>query len=375
MIGDLGNLRTSQMNTMRQFTSFTDIEAEQSQWLWPDRIATRAITLLEGDPGQAKSAVTYDLAARVSTGAPMPNCESAMPAAGVVLLQNEDSPGNTVKPRLIAAGADLSRILAYDKKQFADQPIHFPDDIALIEDVVAEHKVSLIVVDPFFDFLRGDPNSGQNVRKVLLPLSDLAERRNLAVLLVRHLTKHDSGNALYRGSGSIGIVGAARSALLAAQDPCSDDPHRHILALSKTNLSSAASLAYRTVLQDGAVVVQWLGTSAITAQDLSGSGGHEHSALYEAMEFLCLILTEAGGSLAAMTVHQLAREATISVRTLQRAKVKLRVKSKRYETKFGYYWAWDLPKDDAFLAPFKEMFIIGQSTAQGEGGNEVPAAG
>jgi hypothetical protein len=356
--------------------SGTEIATEKIQWLWPDRIALKSITVLEGDPGQAKSAVTYDLAARVSTGASMPNCEATMPAAGVVLLQNEDSPGNTVKPRLIAAGADLTRIFAYDKKKFADQLILLPDDIALIEDIVAEHEVRLIVVDPFFDFLRGDPNSGQNVRKALIPLAALAERRDLAVLLVRHLTKHVSGNALYRGSGSIGIVGAARSALLAAHDPSSNDPHRHILALTKTNLSSAPSLAYRTLLHDGVVAMEWNGVSAFTAQDLSGTGRHEHSAIHEAMEFLYLILADAGGSLAALTVHQLAREATISVRTLQRSKEKLRVKSKRLKGKYGYHWEWTLPDDNAFLAPFKNTFINDDLAAsQGEKGDGSPSVG
>lgn len=87
-----------------------DIQSERIRWLWRGRLALGKITLLDGDPGLGKSTATLDIAARVSTGAALPGERTGRAPAGVVLLSAEDDPGDTIRPRLEAAGADLRRI-------------------------------------------------------------------------------------------------------------------------------------------------------------------------------------------------------------------------------------------------------------------------
>src|SRR5262249_47768295 len=158
-----------------------------------------------------------------------------------------DHLAETVRPALEAVGADLDRVTVFDRVKFADQPLALPGDLPEVEAAVAEVQARLVVVDPLTAFLDGDANSDRSVRRTLARSAAFGDRPGVAVLLVRHLTKAGSRSPLYRGAGSIAIIAAARSALLAADDPASDDPYRHVLALSKGNLSPAASLAYRTV--------------------------------------------------------------------------------------------------------------------------------
>jgi putative DNA primase/helicase len=92
----------------------------------------------------------------------------------------------------------------------------------------------------------------------------MAERTGTAVLLVRHFNKSNGTSPLYRGAGSIGLIGAVRSGLLVAVDP--SDPDRRVLAQSKTNLSSTPdSLSFRPVPRGESAAVEWLGSQLAMA--------------------------------------------------------------------------------------------------------------
>ena len=138
----------------------------------------------------------------------------------------------------------------------------------------------LVVIDPFTAFLPGSSNGDTAVRKALGPLAVFAEQCELAVLIVPHLRKSAASNPLYAGLGSIGIIGAGRSAFVESTDPPRENQHQHILAQSKGNLASAASLAYRTIKRpDGTIGMEWLGPVAYTAADLMGCVVDDHSAV------------------------------------------------------------------------------------------------
>ncbi len=342
----------------RRLTSATEVTKLPIGWCWPGRIPLQSITILDGDPGSGKSAVTYDLAARITSGRPMPACSEAMPPGGVVLLQAEDSLAGTVVPNLQTAGADLTRVRLYDNDRFADRPFTLPGDLPLVEAAVTDVHAKLVVIDPLAAFIETNAKSDVAIRRVLGPLAAFAERHDLAVVLVRHLTKAAARNSLHVGVGSIGIIAAARSALVVGHDPSSDNKHQHILALNKSNLADAESLCYRTIKHsDASIAVEWLGSSKFSAADITAAEAkaEEQTALREAMQVLYSILADGGVS--ANEVVRVARAACVTERTLKRAKKELRVKSTKKGSGQGSEWFWSLPDDEDFLRPFKDKDI------------------
>jgi hypothetical protein len=312
------------------------VKIEPLQWLWPGRIPLGKVTILDGDPGLGKSLITVYLTARVTTGRGMPDEPDALLRSphGVVLLSAEDGPGDTIAPRLLAAGADLSRVLDLHSVPDMDSSTGTPyergllppRDLRTLERGVIRMQARLVMIDPLMSFLDSsvNPFSDQDARAVLLePLKRLAEATGAAILLLRHLNKSESGKALYRGGGSIGFIGAARSGLLVAKDP--DDPeHQRVLACGKSNLGPPLpALRYRLVVDEDQTQphVEWLGTCDYTADTLvTENAGDDPGAGEEAIQWLEELLAD--GPRPAGEMKRLARQAGISLATLRRARRK-----------------------------------------------------
>lgn len=317
-----------------------DVEPEAVRWLWPGYVPLGKLTVIDGEPGLGKSAITLDLAARVTTGDVMPDGSASDLAgpAGVVLLSCEDGHADTIRPRLDAAGADIRRVVALDGKNLdgttredAEWGLPTLDDVDAICDAIEARSAGLVVVDPLMAYLpsKTDSNKDQHVRSVFGKLAWLAEDMGVAVVLVRHLNKGDGRNPLNRGGGSIGIVAAARSGLLVGKDP--EDHQRRVLAVAKANLAALApSLAYRIVRDGPSVRSQWEGESPYTANDLLGEpdqldGGL--SATGQAMAWLALQLS--GGERPSRQVVDAAKAAGISAKVLQEARKRLGVERRQ----------------------------------------------
>lgn len=330
-----------------QLVRLSDVKPETIDWLWHGRVALGKITLLDGDPGQLKSSITLDLAARVTTDRAMPDGSPGIDG-GVVLLTFEDGLADTIRPRLDAAGADASRIVALQGIGTGDHERlpAIPEDIDAIRVAIEAVDARLVIVDPLMAALSGDTNShkDQDVRRALAPLARLAEETGVAVVVVRHLNKSQAGKAIYRGGGSIGIGGAARAVFLAANNP--DVEGEHIFAPVKINIAiEPLAMRYRASQADnGTVAVEWLGTSEHHADSLlaSPATAEERSSRDEAVDFLRDLLTD--GSMPARDVQKLARAAGISQPTLERAKTKLGIRSQKDGMNGG--WCWVLPSPD-----------------------------
>lgn len=351
-------------------TLLSEVEKEDVIWLWESRIPRGKITILDGDPGLGKSAVTTDLAARVSVGRPFPDGTNC-PEGGVVLMNAEDGLADTIRPRLDAAGGDPSKVLALaeipdEARPDQDRVLSLPEDLRTIEEGIERVGAVLLIIDPLMAFLGGDTNAhkDQDIRRALASLKSMAERTGVAVVLVRHLNKGGGGNPLYRGGGSIGIIGAARSGLIVAQDPNDPEGKRRILAGSKNNLAQmeeSTSFQVATAV-NGAARVEWLGQSDLSATDLVKAplDDEEKSALDEAVEFLREELR--GTPISARTIYKNAKDAGVSERTLKRAKSNLKVNS---EKEADGSWSWALP-DSACKDSDNESDNTGQ---EGQGAN------
>ncbi len=326
------------------------VQPKAVEWLWPGRIPLGRLTILDGDPGLGKSVLTMDLAGRVSAGLGMPDGTPCR-AAGVVVLNNEDGRDDTVVPRLLASGGDLSRVLALDIVPDGDSErlISLPADLDYLRQAIERVAANLVIVDPLMAWIGGEHNThrDQDCRRALHPLGRLAEDTGAAVLVVRHLNKMAGGNPLYRGGGSIGIIGAARSGLLVAKDP--DNPDRRVLASVKCNLAKLpASLAFDLSPDDqGRLRVGWVGESTHTADSLLAvpQNDEDRDAVQEAVEVLRAILAD--GQLTADEVKRQARRAGLADRTLYRAKAILGVRAVRVGFGPEGRWHWSLKESAA----------------------------
>lgn len=348
----------------------SDVEKESVEWLWPGRVPLGKMTVLDGDPGLGKSSIAYDLAARVSTGAAMPDGAQGdlSGPVGVVILSAEDGLADVIRPRLEAASADLGRCVALPEvgPRDAKRSPSVPEDLCYVEELAMREGARLIILDPLMALLSPHVNShrDQDVRRALAPLARLAERTGASVLIVRHLNKAAGSSPLYRGGGSIGIVGAARSGLLVARDP--DDPigELRVLACTKANYSRLApSLGYRIVeAGDGRTRVDWIGVSPHSADALlaapGGAARGDGPALAKARAFLRGILAD--GLLPAIEVQRLAGEADISPKTLRRAKEREGIGHRRVGGGEGSYVEWYLPTPAAVLAHTCPTREVGQ---------------
>ncbi len=322
------------------------------QWLWEPYIPRAKLTLLDGDPGVGKSFITIDLAARLSRGGPLPNGSVPPRPHTTLLLSAEDSVADTIRPRAEAAGADLDRLITIDLLN--GPPVLFPAQIPELEEMIRHHAADLVVIDPLMAFLPPEVAAtvDQCVRRVLGPLAAVAGRTDCAILLIRHLRKHLTGRALHRGLGSMGIIAAARSALLAIRRI--DDPARGVLAVTKANVAGdLPSLEYCIRGQDDRAVVEWSGPVELSADAAMKRPDAPLRLRDQAVLWLQREL--ANGPRRVVELLEGAAKAGIPERTLERAKAELRASSRKVKFKDRSEWYWydptsKWPKD----APFKK---------------------
>lgn len=331
-----------------EITYLSDIEPERVSWLWEARIPLGKITILDGDPGVGKTTLALDVAARLSRGRAMPDGTPGTLASTIVLTA-EDGLADTIVPRLNAMDADVARIMtiALPTDDGSDRQITVPDDLEPLRAVIREENVRLVIIDPLVAFLSNAVNAHRDhdVRRALGPVARVAEDTGTAILCIRHLNKTAGASAIYRGGGSIGIGGAARSVLLAAHDP--DDASRsgRVFAPVKTNLTeSPESLKYHLEgAGNGASRVVWDGASVHDSDALvsQASDPEERSALEEARAFLEDALSD--GLKPARDILKDGRANGHQEKTLRRAKALLGVKVIREGFGPGGRYFWSLP--------------------------------
>lgn len=301
------------------------VREREVTWLWPGYLPAGKLTIVEGDPGDGKSVMTCDLAARFSTGAPLPDGSKApIGPTDVVMISAEDDPEDTIRPRLRVAGADLRRVHLVLEGSIPGTPFDLLRDLPALEQFITTHHVGLVVIDPLMAFVPGtiDAYKDAEVRRLLWPITTMAMRTVCAVLLVRHLVKSRT-KAISAGGGSMGFVGAARVAYLVGPHP--DDETKRAFSPVKCNIApKPATLAYQVVadrIDTKFPRVIWDSDPLdLTAQEvLDGEdGADERDARADAKEFLIELLSANHSGLSWQDIIRHGKREGLSEITLRR---------------------------------------------------------
>lgn len=325
-----------------------DVVPERVEFLWAGYVPAGKITVIDGDPSVGKSTLTLDWAAHVTTGTAWPD-GSPCREGGVVLLSAEDGLADTIRPRLDAAGANPSRVVALQAVRETDENGECTErtltlrDVSVIEEAIESVGARLVVIDVVMAYLPSgvDSNKDSDVRSVLHRLSALAQRTGAAIVLIRHMNKSTGGSAMYRGGGSIGIIGAARAGFVAARSPEGDGTV--ILACTKSNLCrEPPSLVYRVVesAEHGTGRIEWLGESSYNAHDVTRPTSDDDVEERDALAtFLVSLIKSKGGRVRAPeAVKAASSEFGCSRSAVTRARTRAGIKSVKNGMDGGWFW-------------------------------------
>ena len=326
------------------------VKVEQIEWLLYPFIPFGKVTIIQGDPGEGKTTMVLQIIAKLTRGEPiLLNKKSQKEAqqdseenlkqevlsqdnpiqpVNVIYQTAEDGLGDTIKPRLLAAGADCSRVLVIDDRE---QPLTMLD--VRLEEAIMQTKARMVVLDPIQGFLGTDVDMhrANEIRPLMKRVAVLAEKYHCAIILIGHMNKNSNGKSSYRGLGSIDFQAAARSVLIVGR--LKDEPETRVMCHVKSSLApEGKSVAFRLDKETG---FQWIGEYDISADDLlSGEARGQKSRI--AKEFLLDILAD--GGMAQKKIEEEASKQGIKKKTLRNAKQELEIDS----VKRGNQWFWIL---------------------------------
>lgn len=307
-----------------------DVEAREVNWLWYPYIPFGKLTIVQGDPGEGKTTFILHLAALLTKGEALPCEETAESREPVnVIYQNaEDSLEDTIKPRLLEAGADCNRVLVIDESI---------DCLSMTDErlvrAIKETGAKMVVLDPIQAYLGADVDMhrANEIRPVLKQLGNIAEEYGCAIVLIGHMNKASGSKSTYRGLGSIDFQATARSVLVVGR--IKDDTTLRVIAHDKSSLApEGTSIAFRMDKDNG---FTWEGVYDITVEELL-AGESRGQKTKDAKSFLAEILAE--GQLSCNEITEAAKERGIKKKTLWNAKKEMNIDS----VKVGNQWYWTL---------------------------------
>ena len=305
-----------------------DFEVYSVSWLWYPFIPYGKVTIIQGDPGEGKTTLVLQIIARLTKGRSIIDKKELSPI-NVIYQTAEDGLADTIKPRLLSANADCSKVLVIDDR---DTPLTMRD--VRLEQAIVETNAKLVVLDPIQGFLGADVDMhrANEIRPIMKHISELAEKYKCAIVLIGHMNKCSVGKSAYRGLGSIDFQAAARSVLIVGR--IKDEPEIRVVCQTKSSLApEAKAVAFRLNEEIG---FEWIGELDITADDLI-SGTVKGTKKQAAMDFLENLLED--GRMAQTEIIELARQKGISDKTLRNAKDELKIKSKRVNNQ--WHWSFD----------------------------------
>ena len=289
---------------------YKDIEQTSVEWLWFPYIPFGKLTIIQGNPGEGKTYFAMMLTAACTNRKLFPNMEDIEPF-NVIYQTAEDGMGDTIKPRLVEAGADLSRVMVIDD---SEEVLTLSDD--RIEKAVRQNHVRLVIIDPVQAFIGADVdmNRANEVRPVFRKLGMIAEKTSCAIVLIGHLNKSSGTQSTYRGLGSIDIMAAVRSLIFIGK--VKKDPTTRVLIHEKSSLAPPGeTMAFKLGDEEG---FRWVGAYEISADELLD--GKEGTATETKLERGAKLIQELLVDKNEISIRELddkAKEQGISVRTMR----------------------------------------------------------
>ena len=291
----------------------SEVQQTEVEWLWYPYIPFGKLTIIQGNPGEGKTFFAMQLAAACTNRRFLPQMEPFEPF-NMIFQTAEDGLGDTVKPRLLSAEADLERVLVIDD---ADNPLTLADE--RIENAIRENNARLVIIDPLQAFLGAnvDMNRANEVRPIFRRLADVAQATNCAIVMIGHLNKATGSQSTYRGLGSIDITAVVRSLLFIGK--VRTDPTTRVIVHEKSSLAPPGqSLAFSLGDEKG---FRWIGAYDISAEDLlaGGEGSKTELKQEQAAKLIEQFLSE-GRKVSIAEINKEAAERGISERTVRLAR-------------------------------------------------------
>ncbi len=331
-----------------EVVNLASIHVEAVVWLWHRFLPVGSVTLFDGNPGEGKSTIVADLIARLTTGGQWPDGTEVGAPGNVLYVTKEDDPATQVRPRIEAAGGDVSRV------SFVSGDLLFPRDMPRFRELIEATQPRLIMLDPLMSYLEGKVKviSDNEVRSAIMtPLGELARSMGTAVLVIRHFNKGSGQSALNRGAGSLGgLSGAARLVMALATDTEVDDDRARVFGVVKSNFE-AKPPSLKALIESAPVEgfqmtvsrVSWHGQSATAISDLMERTREQHQQAADAEEDLRDVLEPVGTEVKKAEVDAKMKTRGHAKTAVYAAAKSLRVIIKRSGYQGGTTWSLPAP--------------------------------
>lgn len=311
----------------------SDVEAQEIEWLWYPYIAYGKLAIVQGDPGDGKTTLILNLAAKLTKGEGLDENMKVTEPMNVIYQTAEDGLADTVKPRLLQAGADCEKVLVIDE---SEKSLSMLDE--RIEEALIKTGARVLILDPIQAYLGSgtDMNRANEVRNMTKRLAALAEKYKCAIILIGHMNKAAGNKAAYRGMGSIDFYAVARSVLLVGR--VEGEPNIRAMVQIKNNLAEFGHAKAFRLSEEG---FRWLGDYEITADEVLGGYAPKINKLEQAKDLLRELSKELE-KVESNSIYDMAKEQNISKRTLENAKREMGIRAKRENG--SWYWPLDREK-------------------------------
>ena len=309
----------------------SEVQSQEIEWLWYPFIPYGKLTIIQGDPGDGKTTMVLNLAAKLSKGEALDENMKVTEPVNVIYQTAEDGLADTVKPRLELAGADCERIIVIDE---SDKSLSMVDE--RLEQAIVRTGARLLILDPIQAYLGGgmDMNRANEARDMTKKLGALAEKTKCVIILIGHMNKASGNKAAYRGMGSIDFFAVARSVLLVGR--VEGESNTRAVVQIKNNLAAFGHPKAFALSEDG---FKWLGDYEITVDEVLGGITPKANKMEQAKQML-RELAETQSAVLSNEIFDRANELGISKRTLENAKKELGVQTR----KINNAWYWELDK-------------------------------